>query len=133
MVTTVITDIHTVLTLTKIGKPQKITLIVAPQWKYTFFTTFTKQQSRHITEVIEACKDEKHMKEISKIVPQLLHNPGKVPSYILSVYQEKSILETYKNYLQHMFATEIIITDADTSSIPKAQQAMPLKPAIIVE
>ena len=130
-----ILDINKVLELTKIEKPQKITLFVAEKWKYDFFSRLKKSlaKTRDIGEIIKTCMDLKHKKEISQLVPKLVKNESKIPRVIIEQSKELKNLEQNKNLIEDHFKCTVEIVKADDSKETKAKQAILSKPAIFVE
>lgn len=109
---------------TKIGSSQ-VTLLLAPAWTYTFMEHI-KQQLKHTYNPGEIIKNllghpqlKEHATQISKLVPQLLKNQTRIPLHIIPRQREKELLQSIATVTEH-------------SDHPKAQQAMPGKPAIIL-
>jgi len=127
-------DIQNVLKLAKVEKPNKITLSVAEKWKYDFFSKLKKVliKTRNIGEIIKACIDKEHKKEISKLVPNLIKNEARIPKVIIEQSKEFKNLEENKSLIEKQFNCEIEIVKADDSDEDKAKQAVPSKPAIFV-
>ena len=134
-----IADINNVLKLIKIEKPKKIKLIVSQKWKYLFMKSFKKEieKTRDIKALISACMKEKelkqHGKDISKTIPNLLKDASKIPSEILTQEIELKSLEEAKEFISKEFNCEVEIEKAEESKEAKAKQAIPSKPAILIE
>ncbi len=133
-----IADITNVLRLIKVGKPKKITLIMAPKWKYKFIKLFKKEieKTRDIKALISACmKDDlkQYGKDISRLIPALLKDASKVPSQVLSPEIEFKNLEESKEFISKEFGCEVSVEKAEESKEDKARNAMPSKAAIIIE
>jgi leucyl-tRNA synthetase len=134
-----ITDLRRVIELAKITNPKKIKLIVGPNWKFPFYKKLREEMEKTrdiklLMNFIMADKDlARYGAEISKIIPSMLKDPSKMPNVILSVEDEKKNLESAANRIRDVFKAEVVIETADTSKEPKARQASPGKPAIVVE
>jgi leucyl-tRNA synthetase len=130
-----IADINKVLKLANVEKPKSITLFVAESWKYEFFKKFKKAiaKTRNIGDVIKACLNNKNAKEISALVPKLMKNESRVPKVIIDKSKELKNLENIKENINDQFKSEIKIIDSDNSDEQKAKQALPGKPAILIE
>ena len=76
-------------------------------------------------------KFRKYGTEISKIVPRLVNDPSKI--HVLDRKSEMLALEENKPMIESEFGCAVEIIAADASSEPKAKQAMPGKPAIVVK
>jgi leucyl-tRNA synthetase len=68
-----IKDVRGILELVKIDKPKKITLIVSEAWRYDFMKKLKSELEKTFNpgELIRACMDKEHGKDISKLVPKL--------------------------------------------------------------
>jgi len=128
-----ISDLRAVLELVKIQKPSKITLFTAEKWKYGFLKKLGKEieKTRNVGEVIKAVMDKEHGKEISALVPKLVKDPTKIPEEVIE--NEPEILNENKDVMEKEFNCKIEIIKAEQSQEGKAKQAMPGKPAILVE
>ena len=74
-----------------------------------------------------------HGKDISKLIPSLLKDASKVPQEILNQTIEFNNLEESKASIEKEFNCTIEIEKAEQSSQPKAKNASPSKPAILIE
>ncbi|MFC1722651.1 leucine--tRNA ligase [Nanoarchaeota archaeon] len=133
-----ISDVHTVLRLAKLEKASKIRLFISPSWKYDFFTMLKSQleQTRNGGEIIKAIMQtdlKRYGKDITKIVPSVIKDPSKIPAVLKSKDGEREILDKMKSILEKDLSAAIEIIDSDDSQEPKAKQASPGKPAILVE
>ncbi|MBD3249535.1 leucine--tRNA ligase [Candidatus Woesearchaeota archaeon] len=129
-------DINHVLELTKKEKVDKITLFVADEWKYGFFKGLKKEMEDtfNVGKLMKKVMIKEHGKEISKLVPKIVKDPSKLPEKVLSQEDEIEALKNAKDEFMEEFKAEIIdIVKAEESKEAKARQAMPGKPAIIVE
>ncbi len=136
---TIIDDIRGILQLAKITEPKKIQLIISSQWKYTFFDLFkTKiEETRNPKELISffMANEEmrKHGKDITKIIPSALKDGSKIPLVVGSQEQERKVFLELKEELATTFNCEVELFIAEETDHPKARNASPGKPAIIVE
>lgn len=131
-----INDIRGILKLAKIDKPTKITLIVASSWKYDFMKSLkTKLEETHnVGEIIKATMDGKNNQDISKLVPRLLKNRANIPEMVTSQDEEFEALDSYKmEFVKAFHCEDITVVKAEDIAHPKSGNALPGKPAIIVE
>ncbi len=77
--------------------------------------------------------DKEHGMEIAKIVPAVVKDPSKLPSFVMDQDSEFSSLSETKNFLKKEFGYEIEIIRAEDSKSDKAAKASPGKPGIEVE
>jgi len=139
IVDSLVLDIKNVLGLLKTEKPDKITLIVSEVWKYNLMAKIKEQleKTRNTGEILKALMSDeslkKHGQDISKLVPRLVKDTSKIPKVVLDQETEFDNLDRAKDILRDEFNTEIIIVKAEESKEPKAKQALPSKPAIIIE
>jgi len=127
-------DIRNILNLLKV-KASKIRIIVADEWKFNFLREFKKQikETRDSKELVKRIipKFKEYGKEIVKMINFLLKDESKIPFLVLSQEKEINILKEASKELKEAFNAEVVI-EKDVEE-GKAKQAMPGKPAIIIE
>jgi len=133
-----IADVRQVKDLLGKTELKKITFIVSADWKYTFFKELKKQmdKTRNVGEILKAIMEsdlKKHGKEISKLVPKLVKNPARIPKIILSQKEEIKNLESSSEEIGKQFKSKVAVVSEEASTESKAKQAMPGKPAILVD
>ena len=131
-------DIDAVLALAKISNPSKITLFVSQQWKYDFAKQLKEQleSTRNIGDILRTMLSgslKQHGADITKILPRIVANPGSLPSLVLSEKEEIAALEEARKLYADELKCAINIIASKDSEHQKAKQAMPGKPAIVVE
>ncbi|MFC1801074.1 leucine--tRNA ligase [Nanoarchaeota archaeon] len=132
----VMTDINTVLKLAKITQPQKITLITSSNWKYKFMKILKQSltETRDFKDLLNKTMIDdlkQHGKDITKIIPKYV-KLGSVPEATNQELENKT-LEHAKDFLSKKYSnTQIEVINAEDSKESKANQAMPGKPAILV-
>lgn len=138
IVRNVLSDVGSVLKLIKKEKPSKITLFISLSWKYTLFGRIqelmqgTKNPQIIIKAIMEDSSLKQHGKDIMKFLPRLLSS-GKVPPTLSSDDEELNVLHHAKKFFEEEYSCSVEILKAANSGNPKANQALPGKPAIIVE
>ena len=90
-------------------------------------------ETRNVGEIIKAVMDKEHGKEISELVPKIVKNPGMLPLEVLDQITELKTLKEGKNEIAKFFNCEFEVIKAEDSKESKAKNAIPGKPAIIVE
>jgi len=135
LISTTLQDINSVMDLTNIKTPKKITLFVSEKWKYDLFKKLKKEmeKTRNISDIIKKLMIKGKEKEISKIIPSFVKNPSKLPLEILDQQKEFDVLSENHELFKNKFNCPILIIKADASSEPKAKQAYPGKPAILIQ
>ncbi len=129
-------DISHVLELTGKDKVDKITLFVADEWKYDLFRNLKQgmEETFNVGKLMKKVMIKEHGKEISKLVPKIVKDPAKLPEKVLSQEDEINALKDAKDKFMEGFKAEIIdIIRSEESKEAKARQAMPGRPAIIIE
>jgi len=131
-------DIYAVLKLLKIEKPKKVKLFIADQWKCKLIQFLkkeietTKDTGKIINNLMQT-ELKKYATDVSRLVPQLMKSSSRIPAIVLDQKTEynlmKEALELFKEEIKSDF--EVIL--AENSKEQKAKQALPGKPAIIVE
>jgi len=107
-------------------KPKKVIISVSEKWKYTAIKKIKKEMETdfEISRIIKKVMDKDHAKEISKLVPQFIKNPKKLPEILLSQEIELNALKKNIKEFENKFNLEIEIK-------PNDPKAMPGKPAIL--
>lgn len=138
LVDNVSSDIRTVMELAKVERPSAIQVIVADKWKSEFYEHFkhlyagTKNPGQILQSLMQTGL-KSHGQQISKIVPALVKNPGRIPEVILSQQQEMKALKESRFMFEGEFGCTVHVVKESQSKEAKARQAMPGKPAIIVK
>ncbi|MBI4449304.1 leucine--tRNA ligase [Candidatus Woesearchaeota archaeon] len=131
-------DVRAVIKLSGLASPRSVTLLVAEPWKYELVTLVKKQMgiTRDLGAVLRCVMAMDSLKpygqQISNIVPNLLKDPSRIPAIVTSEADEIKALSSACEYLTSEVGCAVEIGKAANSLIPKAGQAMPGKPAIIV-
>ena len=130
-------DIYSVIALSKVDKPTRITLIIAEQWKYELYSRVMsiskKNTSRNVSLVskeLMASDLKKNGQEIMKILPKIM---DKLPSFVLWQEEEYNSFSDERQALEKEFGCLVDIVKESDSKETKAKNAMPGKPAIIVQ
>ncbi len=135
LVENTIQDIRSVLLLTKTEKLNEIMLFVSAKWKYDFFTKLKKEMTstRDIGILIKKTMNKEHAKEIPQLIQRIVKDPSKLPATILDQKTELDALKSNSEKIKlSLNAEKISILASESSSEPKAKQAMPGKPAILI-
>ncbi len=120
----------------KTGKrPEKITLYVAGGWKRKAYDILRKEKS--IDKVMKAVKGakelEKHARDIPGMVKPLMKNIHTLPEIKMDEREELGILEDAGEFLEGEFSCRVEVLPDSKPKHDKARNAMPGKPAIVVE
>jgi leucyl-tRNA synthetase len=131
-------DILSVIELTKIQNPKKIKLFVSLDWKYDFvkFMKEEFEQTKDVKEIISkamSTKLKENGNEVIKLIPAMIKDTSKIPKILKNKKEEFIAVDKIKNFIQDEFKASVEIVDANKSNEPKAKNAMPGKPAILIE
>jgi leucyl-tRNA synthetase len=128
-------DVRGILELVGIENPKSITLIVAEAWRYGFMKKLKEELNKtyDVGQLIRATMDKEHGKDISKLVPRIVKDSSKIPEIVTSQEEEFAALDQNKDLFAREFKAEVAVVKAEDSKDPKAGNAMPGKPAILVE
>ncbi|MBR9693250.1 leucine--tRNA ligase [Candidatus Woesearchaeota archaeon] len=131
-------DIRTVLELAKIENPKNITLFMPEAWKYDFVLVMKAQleqtaDPKEIIGAIMATDLKKQGQVVMKLVPAMLKDRSKLPEYLMSKKDELKLYASFTAELGERFGCSIEVVAAEDSKEPKAKQAMPGKPAILLK
>ena len=135
LISATISDINTVTRLARLDKPNEVTLFVAPEWKYQLFDMLSNEMKhtnnpKDIIGRIMSSELKNKGDEIIKIVQKVIKG-GKIPVYYPKK-EEKNIIEGAKSFFETEFSCKVNVLDAETTSEQKGKQALPGKPAILV-
>ncbi len=129
-----LSDIRYLTNLLKTQKINKLTIIVSQKWKYGMFAEFKKtfESTKNFSEIMKvlAQKFRQHAQEISKLLPKLIE---KQPGIILNKEKELKFFNENKGKIEKEFNCKVVIEDADKFKNTKSNNALPGKPAIIIE
>ncbi|MEM4260173.1 MAG: leucine--tRNA ligase [Candidatus Woesearchaeota archaeon] len=131
----IIIDINSLIKLLN-KKPDKITIIIADQWKHDFFKIIKKEfdnnlDLKQIMDRLTKTELKKHANEISNILPKLMKN-RKINDSSTENF-EFDYLTSSKEFLENEFKSEFQIVKERESKNKKALNSLPQKPAIIIE
>jgi leucyl-tRNA synthetase len=121
------------------AEPAGVKLIVAPSWKYNAVLLAKTQMeaTRNIGDIIKALLKEKEIapyaKDIPNLVGKLLKNPQLIVQAELTQEDELLFLQDEKNSLSEEFSLNFEFEKAESSKEDKKEQALPGKPAIIIQ
>ncbi len=132
-------DINKIIKL--VGKePKKIKLFVSEGWKYLVFENVKKELEKGnvnfkaiMKNLMEIDELKKHGKELSALLQKILKNTSKIPEVLIGKEKEFEIITEAKEFLEKEFGCNLEIKPAERSKEAKAKQALPNKPAILVE
>jgi leucyl-tRNA synthetase len=116
-------------------KPEKVTLFVSPEWKYSVQKTAMENKENPEKIISAVMQDEgvrKHGKDGAKFAQGLAKNIARLGP-TLEKADEAKALEEHIDTLKEEFGCDIEVIEAEGSKEPKAKQAVPGKPAILVE
>ena len=136
LIKNLIEDIRNVSQLAKLKKINQIKIFLADDWKYKLFKTVeaklkeTDNPKQIISDIMKTELKE-HGKEIMTFLPKML-NKRALPKIMDKKIEEKTIRDA-KEFLEDEFDAEIEINSKQVKDVPKSNQAMPGKPAILLE
>jgi leucyl-tRNA synthetase len=129
------TDITEVMKLARM-KPDRIELIVAPEWKYDLVKQVKAElkKTRDPGVIMKAVMGKKKFrpfgKGVAKIVTSLIKNPERIPRVVLDMKEEASAIKEMVVIMKEDFGCKVVMKFAEKSSSKKASNAMPGKPGI---
>jgi len=115
-------------------KPQKVSVFVASGWKQKLHSLV--REHKQLPKVMQdAAKDPElkpHMKDVPKVVNQLVKNAYSLPE-VLSDKEEMAALKDALEFYKKEFGCDVMVEPEDKGTHPRAKNAMPGKPAIVLE
>ncbi|ADN36566.1 leucyl-tRNA synthetase [Methanolacinia petrolearia DSM 11571] len=132
-------DIDSIMKLIQI-EPSGLTLFISPDWKFSIFEKISMADNKGKV-ISEIMKDEdmrkrgKSATDAAKQITNLIHRlPPEVVERISSVsIDEEEVFESAREFIEKEFGLPLNIVPAEESTHQKAQQALPFKPAIVIE
>jgi len=130
-------DIKDILELLKVEKPKKITLITADDWKYNLFSVLEANKPfKNFGDIMrEVMKDDelrKKGKETTSVAEKVFKKPSRMPKKTVSKKDEENALNEFKAQCTE-FGCKIEILNEKTCKHEKGKDALPCKPAIVIE
>lgn len=126
-------DIEKILGLIKM-KPTKILIFIADRWKKKAYAI--AQKEKNFENAVKKCMNETELKEKGgetvKFLKQLGKNIFSLPT-VLNSEEEEEALRGRIEFIKKQFKIEVEISNESKSSHSKAKNAMPGKPAIVLE
>jgi leucyl-tRNA synthetase len=129
-------DINSVLKLVNINNPKKIKLFVAEKWKYQLYDLLREElkNSRDFGKLMASIMKHENLKQHSKDITKIIQKAMKSGVDETSGKEKEfSALKESSDFLAKEFNAEIEVIDAEKSNEVKARNALPNKPAILVE
>ena len=130
-------DITTVKGLAKLEHLRKVTVFVTEPWKYDLYALVKKEMDAGnrdfkaiLSKIMADAELRKQGPAITKLLPLLIK---KDIALIMTPDEEFSFLTEMKSLIEAQHACTVEVIKAKDSGIPKAKQASPGKPAIVVE
>ncbi|TAJ44852.1 leucine--tRNA ligase [Methanofollis fontis] len=132
-------DIESIIRLIQM-EPTAINLYVAPEWKRRIFGLIAGAEDR--TDAVRFVMAEEGLKRHGKAavnatrqITKFIHRlpPHLVTDLNAGLIEEKAVFEAAQEFLEREFGVQVQILDADGSGEPKADAALPFKPAIVIE
>jgi hypothetical protein len=93
----------------------------------------TKNQGEIMKKLMQDDDFKTFSKQIGKIVSRILKNIGKFPKFTLSSIEEYEFFDEIKPIIEMKYGCSVKVIFEKDSSEQKATQALPSKPAIVIE
>ena len=138
LINNILDDINNIKTVIRKEELDKISIIIADEWKYRFYKLLlslineTKNQGEIIKTLMQKDYLKPHSKFISQIITKVLKNVGKYPKFTLTTNEEYNFFQDIKSMIMKKYNCEVEILIEKDSNAQKAIQSLPGKPAIII-
>jgi leucyl-tRNA synthetase len=139
LMNTILDDINNIKIVMGEEKLKTISLIIADEWKLKFYKALmllledTKNQGEIMKNLMQDDDFKTLSKQIGKIVSRILKNIGKFPKFTLSSIEEYEFFDEIKPIIEMKYGCSVKVIFEKDSSEQKATQALPSKPAIVIE
>ncbi len=124
-------DIEQIIVLTENKKPKKISVIVAPQWKYEVYNGVLA--GRQIKDFMQQPELRRFGNEIATYFNKVTAKKFELRKEVLDSAQELKILAEAQEFFENSFNCKFEIFAGDKSANPKAKVADVMKPGIYLE
>ena len=134
----IIDDVNNIKLVMKKEKLDKISIIIADEWKFKFYSILmsslneTRNQGEIMKKIMKESDLKPHGKSISQITAKILKNVGKYSKFSLSSEEEYQFFQEIKSILDKKYQCSIDVVYEGQSKEKKATQALPGRPAIII-
>ncbi|HMF30352.1 MAG TPA: hypothetical protein VKK79_02990 [Candidatus Lokiarchaeia archaeon] len=132
-------DVRNIQKITKNPGFQSLMLIIAEEWKNGVIQACLEQfkENKNQKDIMKVLLQDPDLKargkEVGALVGRILKNPGKSATPFPGQDDEVAFLEAGKEFLMQKFGCSVTVIREQDSDNPKARQAMPGKPAILLE
>ncbi len=133
-------DIKSIQSILNKDKLSQITLIIADEWKFKLYEILmslvdnTHNQGEIMNVIMKEADLKPRGKLISQIIARILKNIGKYSKVCLSTDEEFKFYSDIKQIIEKKYGCNLIIShEKNEKGNKKASQALPGKPAIIIE
>ena len=133
-----IDDVNNIKLVMKKEKLEKISIIIADEWKFKFYSILmsllneTRNQGEIMKKIMKESDLKPHSKSISQITAKILKNVGKYSKISLQSKEEYQFFQEIKPILNKKYQCDIDVVYEGHSKEKKATQALPGRPAIII-
>lgn len=131
MVQNIIKDVEEIKRLSKIEKPKKVTVFIAPEWKRHVYAGV--REGKQIADFMKDAKLKKQGEALVKYVQGLQKKKFELRPNILSAKDELAYVKKNKKFLEAALGCKIVVHEADKSDHTKARSADVHKPGILLE
>ncbi|MFX0010447.1 MAG: hypothetical protein ACFE9R_09045, partial [Candidatus Hermodarchaeota archaeon] len=134
-----IEDINSIKMATKVKELKSVILIIADDWKFDFYSNLmslienTKNQAEIMKVLLKNENFKSHSKLIGQLVTKILKNIGKFTNFNLSKQKEHQFFTDIKPIIQRKFNCDVEVILEQNSKSEKKSQALPGKPAIVIQ
>ncbi|MFT4250851.1 MAG: leucine--tRNA ligase [Candidatus Woesearchaeota archaeon] len=131
-------DVLQVLDMAGITQPKHVTLIVADLWKYEYVGLLkvlfaSEKNPGSVIQQLMQTELRQYGQVISKLTPKYFADRSKLPEVLLERPLESEALVGVARELASELNCQVSVEIEEASKHAKAQQAMPAKPAIVIE
>ena len=139
LLTNIIDDIKKIKLATKMNEIKKAIIITASEWKYEFYSLLmiliekTKNQGEIMKELMQNELLKFHSKFVSQTTSKILKNIGKYYKYYIDISEENQFFNEIKPLIKKRFNCNVEVIVEIKSEHKKASQALPGRPAVVLE
>ncbi|KKN22660.1 hypothetical protein LCGC14_0912900 [marine sediment metagenome] len=139
LLNSIVDDIKKIMLATKIKEIKKTIIITAREWKYKFYSLLmtliekTKNQGEIMKELMKDKQLKVHSKFINQTTSKILKNLGKYSKYNVDRSEENQFFNEIKPLIKKRVKCDVEVILESKSEHKKASQALPGRPAVVLE
>jgi len=144
LMNTILEDINSIKLIMKTNKIETVSIIIADNWKYKFYSLLMKlientkneEKSLNQGEILREIMKNQELKQYGKFISQttdkIVKNIGKFAKLTLTSGEEFQFFKEIKPIIEKKYECKVNVSHEKDTQEKKASHALPGKPALII-